>query len=61
MRVLEFLAFLALVVFAGLGLWRGLRTKPTRGYRGETIAGAGDGTYIGRHTGQLDGHSGGGT
>ncbi len=60
MRALELLAFLALVVFAGLGLWRGLRTKPTRGYRGETIAGASDGSYVGRHTGQSDGLSGGG-
>jgi hypothetical protein len=59
MQLLWLLALLALVAFAAVGFWRGLRTKPTRGYRGEFIAGASDEGLVGRHTGQSDGHSGG--
>jgi hypothetical protein len=59
MRAFEFLAFLALVGFAGLGFWRGLRTKPSRGYRGETVGGASNGPYVALDNGQSDRHGGG--
>jgi hypothetical protein len=61
MQLLGLLAFFAVVAFAIIGFWRGLRTKPTQGQRGEFIAGASEPTLTSRLTGQSDSNSGGGT
>ncbi len=57
MKVIELLAFLALVAFAAFAFWRGLRTKPSEGHRGETIGGASSGPYADPHGGHGGGHS----
>jgi hypothetical protein len=70
MRVVEFLAFLALLAFGVLAFWRGLGTKPSKRHRADSIIGVSGGPYVDPHQGQSDaghggqsdgGHDGGGT
>jgi hypothetical protein len=62
MKVVEFLAFLAVVAFGGFAFWRGLGTKPSKGSRRDSIIGSSGGPYVDPHGRQSDGgHDGGGT
>jgi hypothetical protein len=70
MRVVEVLAFVALLAFGVLAFWRGLGTKPSKRQRADSIVGVSAGPYVDPHGEQSDaghggqsdgGHDGGGT
>jgi hypothetical protein len=54
MRVVEFVAFVALLAFGVVAFWRGLGTKPSKRQRADSIIGVSAGPYVDPHGGQSD-------